>query len=86
MRTFSRVLTKVVGRTIQPIYLADRYHSFIVHEILECGHRQVAFPQADPLVARYRVCVKCVAKEGEESPPKKRPQSVRAVAEIRRAA
>jgi len=79
MSTSSRALVKVVERTIKPIYLADRYHSFIVYEILECGHRQTAFPQADPLVARYRVCLQCVEDSGERLPPKKPARAVRSV-------
>lgn len=79
MPTSSRALVKVLERIVRPVYLAEHYHTFYVEEVLECGHRQIAYPQGDPLVARYRVCFECVKNcgEGVLAGTKKPPRSVR---------
>ena len=79
MPTTSRALTKVVERIVKPVYLAQHYHTFYVLEVLECGHRQVAYPQGDPLIAKYRVCSECVKGCGEGVLARKPPRSVRSI-------
>jgi hypothetical protein len=66
----------VVERIPVPVYSHtnnDRLISFHVRELLECGHRLIAYPTGDPLVAQRRVCPECEseARTGLAGSPKK---------------
>lgn len=81
----SNVLSAVVLRQpkahIPHAHVPD-YILIHVVEHLECGHQLTVYPQADPLIARRRVCHECSGHVGAlplGSVPKKPAQSVRAL-------
>jgi hypothetical protein len=56
------MLRKIVRRqpvAFQPHAHVPDYLLCFVNEHLECGHKVVAYPQADPLIAKRRDCRKC---------------------------
>lgn len=77
-------LQRVLGRVVKKLYepdavLGTRMVSAHVLEKLECGHTRDAYPEVDPLIARYRKCGVCARDESmpEPRPLKKPVQSVR---------
>jgi len=51
----------------------DLHLGVYVIEHLECGHEYLAFAQTDPLIAKFRRCLKC---EAGVAVPRKPTQSV----------
>ena len=59
------MLQKILSRHVVPFHPHKHHPECVVTycvEELECGHRRHAFPQCDPLVARYRNCPECHTK------------------------
>jgi hypothetical protein len=77
----SNVLSAVVLRQPKahiPHAHVPEYILIHVIEHLECGHKLTVYPQADPLIARRRLCPECSGHVGAlPLVPKKPVQSVR---------
>lgn len=80
MSDTSRALRLVIRREpkpYRPFESEPKYLLCYVIEQLECGHELTVYPQADPLIAKRRVCPNCQGLHAA-LPPKKPTQSVKA--------
>lgn len=79
MEKTSRALRLVIRREPKPYRPHESEPAYLlcyVIEQLECGHSLTVYPQADPLIAKRRLCQKCQGLL-EALPPKKPASSVR---------
>ena len=76
MEKTSRALRLVVRRIPKAYrpheHVSDYLLCYVIEE-LECGHEMTVYPQADPLIAKRRLCHKC--HDAASSLPPKKPSA-----------
>ena len=76
-----RLVTLRTPKAHRPHDHVPEYLLCYVVETLECGHTLTVYPQADPLIARRRVCHECESLVSS-LPPEKSPHSVQVPAKV----